>query len=96
MVPHQCENVSIALYKVLNEEQNKCHWVCSSYEVGSKKLYLQITALTSQQINMNKHIDTIQKQVDSIKHDFEDINTRTNKTEKLVISLENKTSVQLS
>ena len=45
---------------------------------------------------MNKHIDTIQKQVDSIKHDFEDINIRTIKTEKLVTSVENKTSGQLS
>ena len=57
---------------------------------------MQITALTSQQINMNKHIDTIQNQVDSIKRDFEDIHTRTNKTEKLVTSMENKTSGQLS
>ena len=57
---------------------------------------MQITALTSQQINMNKHIDTIQKQVDSIKHDYGDINTRMNKTEKLVTSMENKTSGQLS
>ena len=45
---------------------------------------------------MNKYIDAIQKQVDSIKHDLEDINTRTNKTEKLVTSMENKTSCQLS
>ena len=57
---------------------------------------MQITALTSQQINVNKHIDTIQNQVDSIKRDFEDIHTRTNKTEKLVTSMENKTSGQLS
>ena len=72
------------------------HWFCSSCEVGAKKLYLQIMALTSQQINMNKHIDTMQNQVDSIKHDFEDIHTRTNKTEKLVTSMENKISGQLS
>ena len=45
---------------------------------------------------MNKHIDTIQNQVDSIKRDFEDIHTRTNKTEKIVTSMENKTSGQLS
>ena len=45
---------------------------------------------------MNKHIDTIRKQIGSIKHDYEDINTRTNKTEKLVTSMENKTSGQLS
>ena len=92
----KCENVSIALYEVLNDQKNKCHWFFSGCEVGAKKLYLQITALTSQQINMNKHIDTIQNQVDSIKHDFEDIHTRTNKTEKLVRSMENKTSGQLS
>ena len=57
---------------------------------------MQITALTSQQINTNKHIDTIQNQVDSIKHDFVDIHTRTIKTEKLVTSMENKSSGQLS
>ena len=45
---------------------------------------------------MNKHIDTIQNQVDNIKHDFEDIHTMTNKTEKLVTSMEHKTSGQLS
>ena len=45
---------------------------------------------------MNKHIDTIQNQVDGINHDFEDIHTRKNKTEKLVTSMENKTSGQLS
>ena len=92
----KCENVSIALYEVLKDQKNKCHWFCSSCEVGAKKLYLQITALTSQQINMNKHIDTIQNQVDGIKRDFENIHTRTNKTEKLVTSMENKTSGQLS
>ena len=44
-------------------------------KVGAKNLYLKITALTilyRQQINITKHIDNIQKQVDSTKHDFED------------------------
>ena len=45
---------------------------------------------------MNKHIDIIQNQVDSIKNDFEHIHTRANKTEKRVTSMENKTSGQLS
>ena len=47
MVPYdhiKCEDVSTALYKVLIDEKIKCHWFCSSCEIGAKKLYLQITS----------------------------------------------------
>ena len=34
----KCENVSTTLYEVLKDQKNKCHWLCSSCEVGAKKL----------------------------------------------------------
>ena len=88
----KCHNVSKALYDVLCDDNNRCHWFCDHCNKGASKLYQSMAALSRQHQTLQTRVNKLADDTESTKTDLAMLKTD---TDKAISALTNTTNTKI-
>ena len=94
----KCEKISDALYEVLNDDSNNCHWYCHYCEVGAKKIHASLTRLQTDQEAIRTEVKSLTTEIQRLQIKDQCLEKKVNdlQTEQQILSqqIQAKTNLQ--